>query len=580
MCNKVGGIYTVLSSKAARMIEHYQDNYFVIGPYFPKKVIGNFEEAIPPEQFKKIFDELRQAGISCHFGKWLVKGNPNAILIDFTDFSKRANDIKKTLWDAFQIDSLGTGWFDFDEPVVWAWAVGMLIEKLSKVSGQKCVAHFHEWLAGAGLLYLKLNKVPVGTVFTTHATILGRTLSSEGCDLYNVLNQLKPDDEARKRGQGLWAKHQTEKQCAKFADAFTTVSEITGIEATKLLGKKPDVILPNGLDLEKFPTFEQASMRHALFKQRIKLFTMYYFFPYYNFDLDNSLFFFIAGRYEFRDKGIDVFLRALAKLNQSCRKPGKTIIAFIFVPADVKSIRPDLLENRMIFYDIKDTLDDEHDNIMNRLMYSLVSKKELNSQFLFSEDVFEDLKRKTLRMKKQGSPPLSTHEIVNEGDDVILNTIKSLGLLNREQDCVKVIYYPIYLTGADSLLDTNYYESMTGCHLGVFPSEYEPWGYTPLEAAALGVSSVTTDLSGFGRFVNSLNIKRKFPGVFVLKRFGKKEDEIVDSLYKFFNEYSLASVQERVENKITAKKIAEQADWKMFIEFYLKAHNLAVERVK
>src|SRR3990172_1584208 len=176
VCNKVGGIFTVVQSKILPMKEHYGDNYFLVGPYFPKKSWGIFEEHIPPEECKGAFDKLKQEGIEVRCGTWITKGNPNTLLVDFTNFSAQKNEVKRKLWDWYQIDSLNTDWFDFDEPVMWAYAVGRLIEELSKVfSGKKIVAHFHEWLAGAGLLYLRHENARVGTVFTTHATTLGRS---------------------------------------------------------------------------------------------------------------------------------------------------------------------------------------------------------------------------------------------------------------------------------------------------------------------------------------------------------------------------------------------------------------------
>jgi glycogen(starch) synthase len=582
VCNKVGGIYTVVASKAAEMMLRYPDGYFLIGPYFPQKAMGTFEESVPPEHCKECFDRLEKEGIKVHTGTWLVKGSPRVLLIDFAGFTAHKDEIKRKLWEWYGIDSLNTEWHDFDEPVVWAYAAGRVIEELQDVFKDGVVAQFHEWLAGAGLLYLRNRGVKAGTVFTTHATTIGRALASADVNIYQSMDKINADEEAHKRGAGTWAKHLLEKACAKNAHVFTTVSEITGIEAEKFLDRKPDVLLFNGLDLAKFPTFEQASVKHRLFRARIREFLLYYFFPCYSFDLDNTLFYFLAGRYEFRDKGIDVYIRALAQLNERLKqKPeSKNIVAFIWVPGNVRSIRPLLLESKTYYADIRDQVDDAHDEIKAKMLYLLMSQKPVNNESLFDPEFAQELKPKMRRFKScKGKPMLSTHELYDEQDDIIMRTLLEAGLDNGPEDKVKVVFYPTYLTGADGLLDTSYYESMQGCHLGVFPSYYEPWGYTPLEAAALGVSSITTDLAGFGRYLTSECKLGKYPGVFVLKRFGRSDGQIVKDLADMMEEYANYSTHERVENKIMAQRVAATADWKNFADRYVEAHRKALEKL-
>lgn len=583
VCNKVGGIFTVVQSKALQTMAHYDGNYYLVGPYFLKKAFGIFEEKLAPECCKAVCEQLKSEGIECHFGTWLTKGSPNVVLIDFTNFANKKNDIKRALWDLFKIDSLNTQYFDFDEPVIWGWAVGRFLESMTAAfDGKKIVAQFHEWLAASGLLYLKSRNVKIGTVFTTHATTLGRTIASTERDLYSLLENINVDEESRKYGAGALAKHQMETAAAKVVDVFTTVSEITGIESEKLLGRKPDFLLTNGLDLAKFPTFEEASIKHHLFKHRIRQFLFYYFFPYYSFDINNTLVYFLAGRYEFRDKGVDVFIEALGKLNERLKveKSEKTIVAFFWIPGNVKAIKPDLLESKTYFTDLKDSFDDSAQEIKNNILYLMMSKKELKKDSLFTDDFLQEVTPKILRLARAGLPALSTHDLYNEDSDAIINGFKSAGLFNKKDDKVKVIFYPIYLTGADGLLDTSYYESMMGSDLGVFPSYYEPWGYTPLEGGALGVSSVTTDCAGFGRYLCKTGCnKGKYPGIFVLERFGKNHEQIVESLAQILHYYSTLDAQGLTENKIMAQKVASTADWKFFIENYIAAHNLAVEKV-
>ena len=583
VCNKIGGIYTVVTSKAARMVEHYGENYFTVGPYIAQKTVGHFQEEMPHEICRAPFEELKKLGIICHYGKWLIEGTPKTILIDFVNYSHNINDIKKRLWDDYKIDSLRAQ-SDYDEPVVWAYAAGILLEKMSYCfSDKKIVAQFHEWLSGAALLHLKSlpsgKKQRIATVFTTHATVLGRTLASANIELYSVWDKIDPDKEAYK--YNVESKHLIESRSANHADVFTTVSEITGMEASYLLRKKPDILLPNGLDIMKFPTFEEIAIKHKIQRDRIREFMLYYFFPYYTFDLKETLIYFIAGRYEFHDKGIDIFIKSLGKLNEKLRqmKSKKTIVAFIWVPANFRNIRAELLENKTFYQDIKDAFEEVMGDVEKNIVYSFVSdKKTPPMESLFEQDFIREMKMRVARFVKKGKPPLMTHELYND-NDIILNTIQSCGLKNEENDPVKIVYYPIYLNGADGLLNLNYYEGMQGSHLGVFPSYYEPWGYTPLEAGALGVSSVTTDLAGFGRYLCKDCTPGSAPGIHVLKRLNKNDNDIINQLVRLMFDYANMTHEERIANKISARQVASTADWKFFANNYFEAHNLAIERV-
>jgi len=579
ICNKVGGIFTVVQSKAALIQEHYGNGYFMMGPYFHNKAQAEFQEQMPPEEFKQIFAELQQEGINCHFGKWLIKGTPNTILIECSDFASQKDNIKKELWEKFQIDSLGTTFYDFDEPTIWAYACGKLIEKAASAFQNKQIAmQAHEWLSGAAILYLKARKVRVGCVFTTHATMLGRTMSGHNIDIYNTLDQVDPDAEAKRFG--IQSKYSTEKACAHNAEVFTTVSEITGLEAEKLLGKKPDVLLPNGLDMAKFPTFDELSIRHKILKQKIREFLMFYFFPYYSFNLSKTLIFFICARYEYHVKGADLLIKSLSMLNERLKKEksDKTIVTFFWIPGNNRGVKPLMLENASYFKDIKDNVEESWDYIKNKIITSVVSKKKISTDLLFG-DQFSELQLKLRRFQKEGLPPLNTHDLHDEESDPILNGFKAHGLTNKEEDRVKVVFYSTFLTGADGMLDTNYYESIIGSHLGIFPSIYEPWGYTPLEAAALGVASVTADLAGFGKFIDKIHPPGKFPGVYILKRHNKSFDESTKDLADYLYKYSHLSKPDRVKTKMQARNVAHLADWKTLIKQYYKAHNLAIHKV-
>ena len=577
VCNKVGGINTVIRSKIPQILKRYKGNYFLIGPYLPEAALREFAVVVAPEKLQRIFEKLRREGIICHYGKWLIPEEPKTILVDYQSYAAKNNEIKSKLWESFKIDSLGTEYHDFDEPIVWGDAVGRLLEEIYKEYDHRIIAQFHEWLSAGALLHLKRNKVRIGTVFTTHATVLGRTLAGNNVDLYSVMAHIDPEKEAYK--WHVQAKHQTERAAAQACDVFTTVSEITGMEAESFLKRKPDVLLYNGLDIEKYPSLEEVSIKHKLYKGKIKSFLEYYFFPYYSFDLDDTLMYLLSGRYEFHNKGIDVFIKALSRLNAELKekKSHKTIVAFICVPRGVIRIRQELVENRAYYMDLEEQVEDNINEAKRRIIRFMIAKDSVSEKDMFANEVLFDIRKKIFRFHRKGMPPLCTHDLASEDGDAIIKAFREGGLLNRPEDRVKVVFYPTYLTGADNLLDLDYNEAIMGTHLGVFPSYYEPWGYTPLETAALGVAAVTTDLSGFGKYLSS-EPPRKDPGIFVLKMFNKTEKENRESVYSVLHEYTHYTREERIKNKIEARRLAALADWSKLIGNYFAAHRMAIEK--
>lgn len=580
VCNKVGGIYAVLESKAKRMVDLYRDNYFLIGPYYPEKAVTEYLRQNPPKAFERAFNELRKEGIICHFGKWLIQGKPNVILIEFGDVLKNVDKIKGDLWKEYGIDSWGAG-FDFNEPVAWSTACGIVIDKLlSSFKEKRVVAQFHEWIAGGGLLHLH-KKIP--TVFTTHATTLGRTICGWGEDFYTEMNEnlrkgIKIDPK-RAYKYGVQAKHLMEKACAEKAAVFSTVSEITAKEAEYTLGKKPDAILPNGLDMDRFPTMEEFALLHRKYLEKMKHFFNAYFSPYYETNMWDAMVFFTSGRYEFRNKGFDVFVDSLGKLNERMKKEGtkKNIFVMFYVPRDNKE-NIEIIENIKLYDDLKEKVVDELPWIEEMIMDSLVKGKVPTTNIIFRKEFLQESRKKFISFKKDGNPPLSAF-IVDE-NDLITNSFKRNNLLNRKEDKVKVILYPAYLSTTDRLLGLNIEQATQGSHFGVFPSYYEPWGYTPLECAANGVMALTSDLAGFGIFIKQHSNQKELPGIIVLDRDSKEYREIVDRLAEILWLIVNMPRNERIPKKAQAKYLASLADWKILIENYVKAHNIALEKFK
>lgn len=574
--NKVGGINTVIKTKAD-VINRYYPYYYLIGPYFEQNYKLEVTPKALPKEFVLVASDLeKNYGIRLYYGTWEIKGKPNVILIDFKELFNRKNEIKKNLWDWYNVDSLFSQ-FDFDEPVVWSYAVGLFLEAISKVQGF-AVAHFHEWLSGAALLYLKHQNVKnIATVFTTHATMLGRSIAGNNLPLYEMLEEINAYDYAKKFG--IIDKYSMELACAKNADIFTTVSEITGYEAEKLLFRKPDVITYNGIDLSKYPTFEEISVKHTKFREEIREFLKIYFYPYYYFDLKESLTFFTSARYEYHNKGIDVLIKALGNLNKILieKNINKNIICFFFIPRDNEGIKPEIIDAKTRYKKVKNFVEDYISEIQKNIIDEIISGNQPNVEEILPSELKENIKVLFLKFKKEGLPPLTTN-IFDESKDPIINAFKENNLLNRKEDKVKVIFYPLYLTGFDGLLDLRYNDAVLGTHLGIFPSYYEPWGYTPVETMVLGVPAITSDLAGFGEYMKD-KIYGTHPGLFILKRKKLNDEQIAENLTKILLEYSLKKRHERVLHKMNAKALAEFSDWNELITKYIEAHNLAIQKI-
>jgi glycogen(starch) synthase len=556
------------------MAQAYQ-HYYAVGPYIKEKSEIEIINAAPPDFLRAAFAELSHFGIECHYGQWQIKGEPNVILIDFQGYLGKRNEIKRKLWDLYKVDSINSDW-DYDEPLVWAFCAGLLVERIATKLPGPIVVQAHEWLAGAALLQLRAANASVRTVFTTHATTLGRSLAGTGSALYENISGYDPYREAQRLN--VIAKHTLERASAQQADIFTTVSDITGLEAEHFLGRKPDVLVPNGLDLDKFPTFEETSVKHIQNREKVREFLTYHFFPYYSFDLEHTLQFFILGRYEWHNKGIDVMMRALKELNERLRKdlPDRTIAVFIFIMRPHRGIKLELFENKNYYRHIKGAVEWNAKEILKRLVYDFVSGSKNPSESVFTKEFLQEMHRDIHKFKRTGNPLVVTHNLENEYDDIIVRSCYDSGLDNREDDRVKLIFYPAMLDGNDGLLDMQLYDVISGCHLGLFPSYYEPWGYTPLEAAAMGVPALTTDLSGFGQYMKPFLTQGK--GIYVVDRYQKSDDYVVKELVDEMFDFAKLDHAERVELKIAAKTLSQLCDWRHFIKNYITAHNMAVEK--
>lgn len=566
--NKCGGIHTVISTKASLM-QAYYDNYFLIGPLKSESPL--FIKQKPTEPLARIFASLASVGIRCEYGSWDIQGRPATILIDASVLLGDINSIKGKFWNSFGVDSINAA-YDFDEPMAWACGVGMFLEQARIVfSDSKILAHFHEWLAGGAILYLKDKQVNIPTVFTTHATMLGRSLSGHNTNLFDQLGNFNPDDEARR--MGVMEKFSTERACAQNATIFTTVSDATAKEAEFILGRKP-LVTPNGLPLDNFPTFEDASFQHVMNKKKLYSYIIAHFFPYYTFDLTKSLLFYYGGRYEYHNKGMDVTIDALATLNHELKESGskKTIVMFFFIATGSDGPKRELYENKERLRALTSSVQERSDYIIQRLVLDvLMDDVEIE---IMPQHFVDELRREFRYIKRAGDPPLCTHKLQNEDADPVVAQCKRVGLLNRDEDRVKIVMVPAYLDGSDGLFDMDYYEAVSGCHLGIFPSYYEPWGYTPLESLAYGVPAVTSTTSGFGQYIQN-KIVAKNKGLYLVDT-TKDYTSLVHQLFSTLNLFAHLDKSNRVSCKINAHALATFADWRQLIRMYLEAHNKAM----
>lgn len=531
VCNKVGGIYTVLSTKADTLQNLFKDKTIFIGP-------DVWSESNPSPFFKESKTLMKQwrenadlpHGITIRVGRWNVPGNPIAILVGFQGLYAFNNELYGKLWELYGVDSLHA-YGDYGEACAFSHAAAIVIASIYRfknLASRRVIAHFDEWTTGAALLLTKHWLPSVATIFTTHATSIGRSICGNNKPLYDYMKGYNGDQMARELN--MEAKHSLEKASAHAADCFTTVSEITAIECEQLLEIRPHVVTPNGFEKNFVP--EKAAFIKARKSARNKLAETVSALT--GKDIDESTTFFIAtsGRCEYRNKGLDVYLDSIYQLRRTL-KPGTKAVAFVMVPSWTSGPRQDLRE----------ALDA---NRVSRL---------------------ED--------------PCITHYLHQPWNDPIYSQIHRLSFDNRNEDDVTVVYVPCYLNGDDGIFNSPYYDLLAGMDATVFPSYYEPWGYTPLESVAFGVPTITTSLSGFGQWVLSLKTNGFVKsGVEVIGRNDSNYGQVVESISSRLNELADATPAKRTKISKAASATADKAAWKYFISYYVEAFGIALKNAK
>ncbi len=578
VCWQLGGIYTVLKTKAVSMLQRWQDRYCLIGPYNPKTAAIEFEEHPAEGVIRDALVRLQEAGIPAKFGRWLVPGRPNTILIDYRARFWRLDTDKYLLWKDHGISTSNNDG-EMNEVVAFGFAVAEFFKHLVTAAGSRpIVAHFHEWMGGVAVPRIAHNRIPVATVFTTHATLLGRYLASDSPEFYNHLPFLDPDKEAAK--YQIYPRFAIERAAAHSATVFTTVSEVTATEAEKLLGRKADLILPNGINLQRFSAMHEFQNLHREYKEQIHAFVMGHFFPAYNFDLDRTVYIVTSGRYEYRNKGMDLFIEALARLNWRMKQlpDAPTVVAFIITRAPTRNVNVGVLQNRSMFDDFKSSCDDLASVMGDRLFESAAHGRMPTLKDLIDEDSLVRLKKSIHAWRNGQQPAIVTHDMVDGASDPVLQHLRHRHLFNSADDRVKVVFHPEFVTATSPLIGLDYDHFVRGCHLGIFPSYYEPWGYTPMECIALGVPTVTTDLSGFGAYVERHIDQYEEQGVMVLKRRTKSFEDSTNDLVEYLFRFVQFSRRQRIEQRNRVERLSELFDWSALVGHYHHAHDVAIER--
>lgn len=582
VCNQVGGIYTVIRSKIPAMMASRSGEYCLIGPYTSRHIMAELELLDETQDAIGLaVQHLREQGVEIYYAQWLVTGRPKVVLINPETEPKLLDTYKFVLWKDHGIETPGNNRL-INQVVAFGYKVSLFLETFRKFEAKETpvVAHFHEWMAGLPILEIRKKKIAVTTVFTTHATQLGRHLAINSPEFYAHLPFFKWQDEARKFGVEPEAR--LEYACANNADVFTTVSEVTARECKHLLKRKPDVILPNGLNIERFVAFHEFQNLHAAYKDVIHRFVMGHFFQSYTFDLDKTVYFFTSGRFEYKNKGFDLTIDALSKLNERLKKERAdyTVVMFFVTKRDYYSIKPEVLQSRAMMEEIRQTCDAIEKQVGKRLFFAGTTNDEQKFPDLnaFVDEYWKLRFRRSIQSwKSERLPLVCTHKLIEEDTDDILRAFREKKLMNHAADRVKVVYHPDFISTINPLFGLEYNQFVRGCHLGIFPSYYEPWGYTPLECMASGVPSVTSDLSGFGDYVLKNIPNYQDAGLYVVER-GKRSFEwssaqLADMLHEFL-QYNR---RERIMQRNNVENNSAVFDWQNLIVHYQDAYERSLQ---
>ena len=538
VCNKVGGIYAVLSTRAKTLKEKLGDNLIFIGPdCWGENKCPYIEE--DTKLLKAWKEQAASEGLNVKVGRWNIPGTPIAILVDFKPFFDKKNEIYADMWNKYNVDSLHA-YGDYDEASMFSYAAALVVESYynyyisKKKRANKTIYHANEWMTGLGALYINDRLPQIATIFTTHATSIGRSIAGNNKPLYEYLEAYNGDQMAVELN--MESKQSIEKQTAAHVDCFTTVSEITARECAELLDKPVDVVLPNGFEDDFVPQGKEFDIKREAARKRLLDITRALTGDEV---ADDAVIISTSGRYEWRNKGIDVFIEAVNRLRLSVDQINNEVVAFIEVPAWVNCKRDDLAER--------------------------LEKMANGEKFDTPLDT-----------------PVITHWLNEQQNDRVLGMMNWLGMHNQKGEKVKLVFIPCYLTGDDGIVNLSYFDVILGNDLCIYPSYYEPWGYTPLEAVAFKVPCITTDLAGFGLWAHSeCGGKSTLDnGVEVIHRTDYNYNDVAEDIKQAVIRYANATKNKQTRMRNNARALSQKALWTHFIEYYYNAYDFALRKAE
>jgi len=581
VCNQVGGIYTVIRSKVPCVMEHWAGRYCLVGPYVNKNINAELDLMDDAQDiFGQAAATLRKRGYHVHYAEWLVTGKPRVILINPNVIEDKALQVVKyLLWKNHGISTTQNNPL-INQVIAFGYLTKMFLDEVCKLSkgDHQLIAHFHEWMASLPILDIKRDRLPIKTVFTTHATQLGRHLAINSPFFYAHLPFFQWQEEAKKFGVETEAA--IEFSSAQSCDYFTTVSEVTARECKHLLKRKPDAVLPNGLNIHRFEAAHEVQNLHTQYKEGIHRFVMAHFFQCYTFDLDKTIYFFTSGRFEYKNKGFDLTLEALVHLNEQLKKENAdvTVVMFFVSKRDFYSLLPEVLHSRAMMEEIRQTCDAIIAQVGKNLFHESTVREDHRLPNLneFVDEYWKLRYRRTIQSwKTEKLPPVVTHRLVDEENDEILKFLRSRGLSNAPTDKVKIVYHPDFISFTNPLFGMEYLQFVRGCNLGIFPSYYEPWGYTPLECMAAGIPSVTSDLSGFGDYLLRHMPDHDKNGMYVVERGKRSFDWSARQLASFLHKFLTLTRRERNLQRTNVESYTAAFSWDNLLKHYLEVYERA-----
>jgi len=584
VCNQVGGIYTVIRSKIPSVIKKWgKENYCLIGPYFEDQAAAHFDSATDySTPIGKAVLQMQERGFDVHYGNWIVSGRPNVVLFNPYSVFDKLGEIRHNLWENYHI-SVPENDELLDKVTAFGYQVLEFFHYLCYIGfcNASTIAHFHEWMAGLPIPGIRKNNLGIKTVFTTHATLLGRYLAMNDPQFYDHLPFYNWEEEASRFNVKPIA--EIERASAHGAHVFTTVSKVTAEECTHLLGRTPDLLLPNGLNIERFEALHEIQNQHVKVKEQIHNFVMGHFFQSYSFDLDKTLYFFTSGRYEYQNKGYDLTLEALARLNYKMEQANidMTIVTFFITRQPFYSFNPEVLHSKAQIEDIRDVCEEIKEQVGKRL-YTKITSAEGDYKFPDLSEMVDDYLRLKLRRNVQSwkthkLPKIVTHTLKDDKKDDILNFLRVANMVNNRHDKVKIVYHPDFISTSNPLFKMDYTQFVRGCHLGIFPSMYEPWGYTPLECLASGLPSVTSDMAGFGDYVVNEIENYEEKGMYIIKRRGRDFHQTAEDLANIMFDFVQISRRDRIALRNKCEEESLHFDWSNLGRYYDEAYKLAVK---